>query len=1053
MCQGLLSCGGLNEGSQNEGINEVSVCGHMDALSWQNERSSNEGTNEVSVCGHTGALSWQNEECNIGSKEDEINDPLITALKEVRSKNGKNIVFSHVNINSLGNEREYMKELLISKYVDVLCISESKLSDKYKDVDLSVNGFKMYRKDRSSQSGGLFVWFRSDIPHKRVEEKEYTDKRHHIESMVFEMMMKNQKWFLLLTYKHPKVSDNVFLPHVFRFYESIEREAREVILLGDINTDMQYKNDKITTELCQVYGLSNLITQPTCFKNPEGTLLDPILVMNKNKFQNAFNIHCASSDFHNIVGCATRLKIPPQKPVKIQYRSYKNFNEKEFKIDVGNIPFQVSEIFEDIHDQYWFSSQLLTDVINEHAPLKSRTIKTQQIPYMHSDLRREMYRRNMLKNESFKFRTQENREKYRKQRNLVTNMRRDAIKAYFISNCRGNVSPKQFWDCIRPFLSDKSRCQENIILNENGTIVTDRTEICNLFNDFFCSIAETIGIPDEIDTDSDGYLTSVLARHEGHSSIKAIKNVMKDLSVSTFDFDNVSVQMVEKALSKVNANKATGYDTIPPKLVKMSPGENACMLTNVINKGLNMGIFPDDMKKAEISPIFKKKDDMIKDNYRPVSILIIFAKVFETMIADQLVKHFEPLFNNLLCAYRKKYGCENILIKLVDSWKQALDQDEYVGTIMMDLSKAFDCIPHGLLICKLKAYGLSDNACKLMCSYLSGRKQRVKLSDGRSSWMPLKKGIPQGSCLGPILFNIFVNDLFLFIQNCKLYNYADDNTLSVSGKSMDYVVEALRSDTSNAIDWFTCNFMQANPEKFQVMYMKPIRAKQEQVPEHLEVNGVMIKRDTHVKLLGLTIDDKLKFDVHINNICAKASKQLNVLNRFKHVFNVGEKTTIYNTFVLANFNYCPVVWHFCGVTLTRKMEKVQERALRFLLNDFNSEYDVMLQKVGLDTLFLRRLKVIACEVYKAINDLSPSFMNEIFNVKEVQHDLRDNVILVQPKFGKIRYGQSTLSYYGPHIWNLLPSEAKTGVSINVFKDMLSTWEGPHCQCNLCYFIP
>lgn len=390
---------------------------------------------------------------------------------------------------------------------------------------------------------------------------------------------------------------------------------------------------------------------------------------------------------------------------------------------------------------------------------------------------------------------------------------------------------------------------------------------------------------------------------------------------------------------------------------------------------------------------------------------------------------------------------------MIDSWKQALDRDEYVGTVLMDLSKAFDCIPHGLLICKLNAYGLSINACKFMCTYLSGRQQRVKLADGRSSWTPMKKGIPQGSCLGPILFNIFINDLFLFMEKCDLYNYADDNTLSVSGKTMDYVIEALRSDTSMAIDWLTNNFMQANPEKFQVMCMKPIKAYKEQLPDHLEVNGVKILRDTQVKLLGLTIDDRLKFDVQVNNICTKASKQLNVLNRFKHVFNVSEKTIIYNTFVLANFNYCPVVWHFCGVTLTRKMEKIQERALRFLLNDFTSEYNVMLDKVGLDTLFIRRLKSIACEVFKAINDLSPTFLRDIFNVKELHHEMRDDVILIQPKFSKIRYGQSTFSYYGPHIWNLLPNDVKCNVNVNMFKDMLRTWEGPHCQCNLCYFIP
>ena len=157
-------------------------------------------------------------------------------------------------------------------------------------------------------------------------------------------------------------------------------------------------------------------------------------------------------------------------------------------------------------------------------------------------------------------------------------------------------------------------------------------------------------------------------------------------------------------------NKATGYDNIPPKLVKMPHEDLSSMLSGLINRSFVENCFPEDMKRAEISPIHKKKDDMNKVNYRPVSILIVMGKIFESITADQLMRHFNPLFNKL-CAYRKKYGCDHVLIKLVESWKEALENDRFVGTVLMDLSKAFDCIPHGLLVCKLKAYGISENAC------------------------------------------------------------------------------------------------------------------------------------------------------------------------------------------------------------------------------------------------------------------------------------------------------------------------------------------------------
>ncbi len=162
--------------------------------------------------------------------------------------------------------------------------------------------------------------------------------------------------------------------------------------------------------------------------------------------------------------------------------------------------------------------------------------------------------------------------------------------------------------------------------------------------------------------------------------------------------------------------------------------------------------------------------------------------------------YFKSIFNETLCAYRKKYGTEHVLIKLIDWWKFALDENKYAGTVLMDLSKAFDWVPYGFLIAKMHAYGLSTNACEFMSSYLSDRYQRVKISNVKSSWMPLQKGIQQGSSLAPILFNIFMNNIFYFIELCDLVNYAGDSTLSIIASTIEVVL--------------------ANPSKFQCNVFK-----------------------------------------------------------------------------------------------------------------------------------------------------------------------------------------------------------------------------------------
>ncbi len=209
----------------------------------------------------------------------------------------------------------------------------------------------------------------------------------------------------------------------------------------------------------------------------------------------------------------------------------------------------------------------------------------------------------------------------------------------------------------------------------------------------------------------ENFLEEIVDKYSTHESIQAIRKHCK--SATEFKFHKVSVDYIHKILSKIKANKATGFDNIPPKIMKICADEMAVPMTDIINTAIENNIFPDDMKFADLCPTFKKKNDMIKDNYRPVSVLPVASKVFEIVISDQLIEYFNEIFNVLLCAYRKKYGCQHVLVKVLDSWKKALDNNEFAGTMLFDLSKAFDCMLHALLIAKMKAYGTSDDACIL----------------------------------------------------------------------------------------------------------------------------------------------------------------------------------------------------------------------------------------------------------------------------------------------------------------------------------------------------
>ena len=220
----------------------------------------------------------------------------------------------------------------------------------------------------------------------------------------------------------------------------------------------------------------------------------------------------------------------------------------------------------------------------------------------------------------------------------------------------------------------------------------------------------------------------------------------------------------------------------------------------------------------------------------------------------------------------------------------------HVGLLLLDLSKAFDSLPHKSLLCKLHAYGVSRDASDLLCSYLTNRCQTVK-----SDWAKLIKGVPQGSVLGPMLFNVFINDLTYVVENTgPLYNYADDNTLGFWHNELDDLRLNFEYGSKIAIDWFQENHMKVNVSKFQSIILKPKGAMSD---VEFHVSGHSLKPASSVKLLGVQINERLTFDDHISALCAKASHQITALRRIVKYLTLEIRMSIYNAFIASNFNY------------------------------------------------------------------------------------------------------------------------------------------------------
>ena len=956
-------------------------------------------------------------------------------IKRFKMKYPKNMIISHYNINSVRNKFIEIESVLIDDCIDIFGITETKLDESFPRDQFKVNNFKLERQDRDSRGGGIMVYVRDTIPH-RIEKGTHEG----IDFMIVELSMKNRKWNVIFIYRPPRVNETIFCDFMSNMFEDFSTDNLNVVL-GDLNFDMLKPNKLIDT--CELFGLKNLIKSPTCFKGNNPSLVDVILTNKPRCFSDSFNVDLGVSDFHNCIGIASKMFAPIQIKRKVLYRSMRNFNEDSFKQDLNYIPFHVSEIFDDIDDKYWAHNLLLNNVIDCHAPLKRRTV-SKQVPYMNSALRKSINQRNMWRSKHFKNRKNKYlRDKYVYFRNQVVKLRNKSIRKYFDERCNRQYASRSFFKTVKPFISSNSATNgSRITLLEDKEVISEPLKVAEIFSKYYASIAEYKCETDGLDEIS---FHQAISKYLHHGSIALIKKRISN--PSEFRFAPIMPETLHTYIANLASKKATGHDGIPSFFVKFFTSDNLYSLCNIFNDCVMSSFFPTDMKFAEISPIFKKKDSLCKENYRSVNILTCISKIFERILSDQLMEYFQNLLSPYLSAYRKGYSCQHVILQLTEYWRHALDQGNAVGTIAMDLSKAFDLMPHALLIAKLSSYGVSENACRFLISYLVDRRQRVKVTGFASNNVTINKGVPQGSVLGPLLFNIFINELFFLDIDSQIANYADDNHIYNKNSCVISLQNSLLHDTTSTIDWLEENKMDVNPGKFQCIGL----SRECETSLSFSINDCIINSENHMEVLGVTLDNKLKFDTHVSIICKRAASQINALKRISKYLNEESRILIYKSYISANFNYCPVAWIFCGKKNSSKLEKLQKRALRFVYRDKTSTYFELLKRGRFLSLSQLRLKHLAVEVFKCVRSLNPPYLNSLFTEKVVPYGFRDRHTLIQPTWNTKTYGFRSFRYYGAKLWNALPSHVKDTKDILIFKRNIDIWCHTDACDKLCIF--
>ena len=437
-----------------------------------------------------------------------------------------------------------------------------------------------------------------------------------------------------------------------------------------------------------------------------------------------------------------------------------------------------------------------------------------------------------------------------------------------------------------------------------------------------------------------------------------------------FVFCNVTVDEIYKEINAIDTKKASVENDIPGKILKGCNDIVSHYLPSIYNDSKKSTNFPVSLKYADVTPIPQKKETSMKKNYRPVSLLPILSKLYEGKIYDSICSYIEKFLSPYLFGYRKGHSTQQCLLVMIETWRKALDDKKVAGAILTDLSKAFDCLSHDLLIAKLEAYGFDKSALIFVYDYLKSRKQRIKVNGSYSSWKELLCGVPQGSILGPLLFNIFINDIFFFLDKSKLANYADDNsTYTVEDNILD-LLKCLEHETSTVLNWFKINEMKSNSNKCHLIVSENANRTYSST-SFIYLGNEFLECEDSVKLLGVILDSNLTLNDHVSTLLKKSNHKLHALIRISKYLSEHKLKLIMKTFIESQFNYYPLLWMFCSRTLNNKINKLHERALRVVYKSDNLTFQQLLEKDKSFTIHERNLQKLAVEMYKVKNKISP----------------------------------------------------------------------------------
>ena len=910
------------------------------------------------------------------------------------------------SINSKFNNLSALVEILDKNncHVDSYLIQESWLSDeqcKSKVMEqYNIPGYHTIPLGRKcGRKGGLIIYLRDIF---KYSPRELYTSCQHWEGIFIDITHKHNellpnKITLANVYRPPRDNNSnssidAFLKPFTDIFIKLTRENSTLLIGGDFNLNLLKLTER---EKYQEYfdlfvanGSIPLITMPTRFSRKNATLIDHIFCrFSKFTSQSTAGILVTKISDHlpcfSVINykCNTKYK---SKFIKIRENGPQAMQafQDEIKTNIENTNFE-NDLLVDPNINYEKLEKIISDAQKKCFPVKEvkfNKYKHKISPWISFDILKSMRFRDKLYVKWKK--SDESTPNYTLLENsyksfcaIVQKDIRIAKKLYYhkqFENYKSDI--KKTWKQINEVKSNKSKVSElpKYFLDGNN-ILTENIDIANCFNNFFCNIGPS------------------LANSIQNPPNKSFKDYLKQNILSSFSFNTISTEFTTKIINKLKSKSSSGHDGLSSIQLKCISSNIIAILTHIINQSLCTGIFPDSLKLAKISPIFKKGNPHLTDNYRPISLLPIISKVLEKVVFLQVYDYFveNKLLYDSQYGFRKLHSTEYAALEFTDKIVTNLDQGKLPLAIFLDLSKAFDTIDHSILIHKLNYYGIQGTALNWFTSYLHDRKQYVQFNNCNSTPSVITTGVPQGSILGPLLFIIYMNDIAKVTDKFHFTLYADDTSLI---EPICTFTTDLRNNTlaSNAInqelkfitDWLCLNKLSLNAKKTKMVIFHHRQRNISNVKLNLRINDTSIEQVSEFNFLGIMLDECMTWKSHIQKISGKISVVNGVLSRLKKYIPCDILKIIYNALIQPHLNYGVLLW---GKN-TKRIQKLQKWAIRSVTcSKYNAHTDPLFIELKLlkiqDIYKLNILKFF----FKYHNDKLPNYFYGMFDTIYISH--------------------------------------------------------------------